>query len=157
MVSSSSSPRRGREKDGAAEDTPPRMTGAGKGPGLLELLLDGREHRLAVRVALLVVAHLAQLRGVELAEALVDLGSGQVVVAEDRERRADAGHAARAVDLAQHALGGALDALAGDAVGAAQQALDVLAQAVGLLAPAGQQVRQQRRRVVARHAPAGDR
>src|SRR5687768_2367335 len=130
MVSSSSSPRRGREEDGAAEDTPPRMTGAAR---LLELLLDRRQHRLAVGVALLVVAHLAQLRGVEVAEALVDLGGGQVVVAEDRERRADAGDAARAVDLAQHAVGGAGDALAGARAGAAEQPLDVLAQVVGLL------------------------
>jgi len=57
---------------------------------LLELALDRREHRLAVRVALLVVAHLAQLGRFEVVEALVDLCGGEVVVAEDRERRPDA-------------------------------------------------------------------
>ena len=58
--------------------------------------LDRRQHRLAVGVAALVVAHLAQLGGREVGEALGDLRGGQVVVAEDRERRADAGGAARA-------------------------------------------------------------
>src|SRR3954469_12833973 len=65
-----------------------------------ELALDDPQHRLAVRVAPLVVAHLAQLGRGEVVEAVADLGRGEVVVACDREAGADAGRAARAVDLA---------------------------------------------------------
>src|SRR3954451_14863938 len=102
----------------------PRLDKWGPAPftlALLELLLDRRQHRLAVGVALLVVAHLAQLGGPEVAEALDDLRGGQVVVAEDRERGADAGGAACPVDLAQHALRGA----ARGALRTVEQALDV--------------------------------
>src|SRR4051812_50061354 len=74
--------------------------------GSAERLLDRREHRLAVRVAALVVAHLAQLGRVELAEPRLHLSRGEVVVAEDRERGPDPSRPARAVDLADHAIGG---------------------------------------------------
>src|SRR3954447_26210703 len=96
-----------------------RMAGprgrAAAGGRSAELLLDRPEHRLAVGVAALVVAHLAELRRAELAQAILHLRGGEVVVAEDRERRADAGGAARAVDLADHTVGGAAERAAEDA------------------------------------------
>ena len=55
---------------------------------LPQLAVDAVEHGLAVRVALLVVAQAAQLRGREAVEALLHLRGGQVVVAGDRQRRA---------------------------------------------------------------------
>src|ERR1700704_2910190 len=83
---------------------------------LRQRLLDRGEHRLAVRVAALVVADLAQLRRREVAEALRDLGGGEVVVAQDRERRRQAGGAAAAVDLAEHAVDARLGSRAGRAL-----------------------------------------
>src|SRR5829696_7447979 len=78
--------------------------GAPRRPGLAQALLDGAEHRLAVGVAPLVVADLAQLGRLEIGQARGDLARGEVVVAEDRERRPDADAAARLVDLAQRAV-----------------------------------------------------
>ena len=96
-----------------------------------ELLLDRAQHGLARVVARLVVAHLAQLRGREVLEAALDLRRGQLVVERDRERGADADAPARAVDLAQHAVAGLQRLRAA----AAEQLLEVRAEAVGLRAP----------------------
>src|SRR5919197_1479527 len=70
---------------------------------LRELPLDHRQHRLPISVPALVVAHLAQLGRGEVRQAGLDLRGGQLVVAEDRERGADAHRAARAVELALRA------------------------------------------------------
>src|SRR5205807_105338 len=84
----------------------PRRTWSTSTPAcrLRQRLLDRAEHRLAVRVAALVVAHLAQLGGREVAEAVADLRGREVVVAEHREGGREAGGAAAAIDLAQHAV-----------------------------------------------------
>ena len=57
---------------------------------LAELLLHRAEHRLAVGVAALVVAHLAQLGRAQVAQPALHLRHRQVVVARDREARPDA-------------------------------------------------------------------
>src|SRR3954447_2533556 len=110
-----------------------------------ELALDVLQDRLAVRVAPLVVAHLAQLGRRELAEPVADLGGRQVVVARDREARADAGRATGAVDLAHDARRGARD-----------DVLDLRDQIVGLRAASLEQRRREGVRVVAPNAPALD-
>src|SRR4051812_45548252 len=144
-------------------DIAPRMAGVPggrtNGPpgpvgGSVERLLDRREHRLAVRVAALVVAHLAQLGRIELAEPRLHLSRGEVVVAEDRERGPDPSRPARAVDLADHAIGGCGD---GAAERAAEHALELGQEVVGLPAAARQQLRRQVGRVLAGEAPALDR
>src|SRR5438067_13250296 len=71
---------------------------------LRQRLLDRAEHRLAVRVAALVVAHLAQLGRRQVGEPLADLGGAELVVAQHREGRWQAGGAAAAVDLAKNAV-----------------------------------------------------
>src|SRR3954469_19963581 len=82
---------------------------------LPQLRLHRVEHRLAVRVALLVVAHLAELGGREAVEAALHLSGREVVVAEDRKARPDAGRAARAIGLGEHGIGLVASALRGAA------------------------------------------
>src|SRR4051794_9473996 len=114
--------------------------------GLLEASLDSGEDRLAVRVALLVVADDPQVGRREVVQLLGHLGGGEVVVAHDRERRAEAGGPARAVDLADHTLGRRGD-----------RSLDVAQQLVGLAAAAADQLGEEVAGVVAGHPPAADR
>src|SRR3954453_10785419 len=83
MTSSSSSPDRGRVPSTGGN-------GVSRGPAyrvLAQLLLDRAQHGLAVGVPALVVAHLAQLRRLEVAQATLHLRGRQVVVARDREAR----------------------------------------------------------------------
>src|SRR5688572_14265737 len=88
---------------------PPRRALRGGGrqgsPALCQRLLYRAQDRLAVRVAPLVVADLAQLRRAQVGDPARDLARGQVVVAEYREAPADPGRASRLVHLAQHAVG----------------------------------------------------
>src|SRR3954463_6698900 len=76
-VSSSSAPLRGRS---ARVVTAAMQRGWQRRYQLSELRLNRVEHRLPVRVALLVVAHLAQLRRREAVETALHLRGGQLVV-----------------------------------------------------------------------------
>src|SRR3954447_2388195 len=82
---------------------------------LAQLRLNRVEHRLAVRVALLVVAHLAELGRREAVEPALHLRCREVVVAEDREARPDARCAASAVGLGEHRIGLVASSLRGAA------------------------------------------
>src|SRR5215207_2496852 len=126
MLSSSSSPRRGRGGcDGCAPGTARRLPTAAccwapsttpngrRLRPLAQLRLDGVQDRLAVRVAALVVAHLAELGRAQAAQPAHDLVRGQVVVGENREVRPHPGHAAGAVGLGERARGRADGAPAG--------------------------------------------
>src|SRR6266849_3793959 len=105
---------------------------------LRQRLLDRAEHRLAVRVAALVVAHLAQLRRRQIGQAVGDLRRAEVVVAQDRERRRQAGGAAAAVDLAQYAVHARLAPRARRAL--ARLLARVTGRVLDLLAAAAQQL-----------------
>src|SRR4051794_27932419 len=118
---------------------------AGAGGALVELALDVLQDRLAVRVAPLVVAHLAQLGRGEVAEAVAHLGCRQIVVARDREAGADPGRAPYAVHLAHDARRRA-----------GHEVLDLRDEVVGLRAAALEQRGHERGRVVAGQAPALD-
>src|ERR1700733_9982286 len=67
-------------------------------------LVDRREHGLAVGVPPLVLAHPAELRRRQALESSCDLGRGQIVVAEDRERLADADAAPGSVRAADEQI-----------------------------------------------------
>src|SRR5215204_2037892 len=185
MVNSSSSPLRGR---GRAVAWAPSTTPYGRRPGPNgrtasgELRLDRVQDRLAVRVAALVVAHLAQLRRRQAAEAAHHLVGREVVVGRDREVRAHSRRAPGAIRLRQrrrprarraaaragHLLarssnraarrladpgGAALDLVAP----ATEQLLEVLEHVVGLLAPPLEQARGEPLSVGGGHAAAIDR
>ena len=135
--------------------------GARRGPGLTESLPHRAEHRLAVGVAALVVAHLAQLGRTQVLQAALHLRGREVVIGRDREARPEARRTADAVGPREHRVGllaglrggvlhllartpgGGGAPLAGGAGGAldlvaaaAEQLLEVGQHVVGLLAPA---------------------
>src|SRR4051812_33437041 len=120
---------------------------------LRELALDGREDGLAVRVAALVVADLAQLGGRERVELSRDLRGRQTVVVGDRERRRATDESRRAlgaIDLAQHAL-------ARGAARAAQELLEVGEHGLDLAAAGREERLVELLGVAAGDAPAPDR
>src|SRR3954463_8060727 len=93
---------------------------------LAELRLNRVQHRLAVRIALLVVAHLAELGRRQAVEPALHLRGGEIVVAEDREARPDACRTPRAIGLRDHRIG----LLAGTLRGAASRFAHLLAGAL---------------------------
>src|SRR5829696_532781 len=147
----------------------------------VELRLDRLEHGLAVRVAALVVAHLAQLRGSQPAGPAQHLVCRQVVVGGDREARSHTRRTPGAIGLPQRrrrraygaaartgcllassshraarrladARGAALDLVAA----ATEQLLEILEHVVGLLAPSLQETRGEALSVGGGHAAALD-
>ena len=95
-----------------SEGRAPRRAAASLGsPGRsAERLVDLAEDALPRLVLLLVRAHLPQLRLGQVAEPLVDLRGGELVVADDREARRDAGLAASRVDAGERLVGGVASA-----------------------------------------------
>src|ERR1700722_16531168 len=106
---------------------------------LAERLLNRADHRFAVGVLALVGQDLAQLGLLELFEARLNLRSVELVVAQDRERRPDAGGPTGPVGTAHDAVNG--DRPAGTLGGgpdpgttARQQRLDLTDEVVALRA-----------------------
>src|SRR3954452_21809012 len=141
------------------------------GADLPQLRLHRVEHRLAVRVPLLVVAHLAELGRRQTVEPALHLRGSEVVVAENREARPDACRAARTVGLGEHRIGLVAGALGGsascfahllasalrDGRPALQEPLEVTHHGVGLLAAARHQTLDDRLRILGGHPAALDR
>jgi hypothetical protein len=108
-------------------------------------LLDRGQNRLTIRMPALVFADLAQLRRRETAQPTGDLAGRQVVVAGDRERRAEADRPPRPVARAHESVDGLRPASAprgrADLIAAAtEQLLDVTEQIIGALAAAADEL-----------------
>src|SRR5205085_495433 len=164
MTSSSSSPDRGLLPSMEGNGVSPRPAGQ----RLAQLLLDRTEHRLAVCMPALVVAHLAQLRRGEIPQTALDLGGRQLVVSGDREARADSGSPTGAIRLGERGIGDphrtragaacrAPDLATGAACGRAagttgEQLLEIGEHVIGLLAPASYELRGELLGVIGRDA-----